>query len=293
MSDLITDEIFTDGQSNIAASNMNGIIGRARAQPDLIANKVASSTLNVADQMLILKTDNTLARARFDTIVNSTSSSLPVADATKNGMLRQVSGKATDFVDGTNNCQPIANLLPPGMVVDYAGPNIPSGWFLCNGQLVSRTLYSGLFSAIGTTYGAGDGSTTFAVPNFQGRVAAGAGGSFGALGVLGGAATVVLAVGNMPSHSHSITDKVHSHTATASDSGHTHNFTAVLGAAGGSYQGGNPFSPSTATTQTGFANVTVSVAGAATGITATNAAGSGTAFSILNPYIAVYKIIKQ
>jgi len=46
-------------------------------------------------------------------------------------------------------------------------------------------------------------------------------------------------------------------------------------------------------TGTGFANITVSVAGAAAGITATNAAGSGTAFSILNPYIAVYKIIKQ
>ena len=287
MSDLITDEIFTDGQSNIAASNMNGIVGRARVQPDMIGNKVASSTMNVADQMLILKTDNTLARARFDTIVNSTSSSLPVADATKNGMLRQVSGKATDFVDGTNNCQPIANLLPPGMVVNFAGPNIPSGWFLCNGQLVSRTLYPGLFSAIGTVYGAGDGSTTFAVPNFQGRVAAGAGGSIGALGVLGGAATVALAVGHLPSHAHPITDVAHTHSASEAAHSHTVPIGAqAIGAAGGSGVMWN------GTTSTSVAQPAITVNPSGTGLNTTQAVGSGTAFSVLNPYIAVYKIIK-
>ena len=292
MSELITDEVFTDGQQRVAASNLNGIIGRARAQPDIIANKATSATMNIADQMLVLKTDNTLARARFDTIVNSTSSSLPLADNTKNGMLRQVSGNPTDFVDGTNTCQPIANILPPGVIVDYAGSTIPAGWLSCAGQLISRTGFAGLFAAIGTAFGVGDGSTTFAVPNFVGRISAGAGGSFGALGVAGGAASVALAVGHLPSHSHSITDKVHSHSASASDSGHTHNFTAVLGVAGGSYAGGNPFSPSTATTAVGFANVSVSVAGAATGITSTNATGSGTAFSVLNPYLVVNKIIK-
>ena len=96
MSELITQEIFTDGQQNINAANMNGIIGNATVQPDVILNKPASVTMDVADQFLVLKTDNTLAKSRFDTIVNSTSSTLPVADSTKNGMLRQVSGKTTD-----------------------------------------------------------------------------------------------------------------------------------------------------------------------------------------------------
>jgi len=287
MSDLITDEIFSDGQQNIAASNMNGVIGRARLQPDAIGNKVASSTLNVADQMLILKTDNTLARARFDTIVNSTSSALPLADVTKNGMLRQVSGKTTDFVDGTNNCQPLSNLLPPGVVVNYAGPNIPTGWIYCAGQTVSRTTYANLFAAIGTTYGAGDGSTTFNVPNTAGRITAGAGGSFGNLGTFGGAASVGLAVGHLPSHAHSITDVQHIH----GDAGHAHVYTqhpqgqAQAVAGSGAWAVGTGQATATNTVGAGLQ-------ASYSGINTTQAVGSGTAFSILNPYIAMYAIIK-
>ena len=52
-----------------------------------------------------------------------------------------------------------------GIVSRFAGSVIPSGWLLCNGAPVSRTTYSALFAVIGTTYGAGDGSTTFNLPN--------------------------------------------------------------------------------------------------------------------------------
>ena len=57
--------------------------------------------------------------------------------------------------------------LPAGVTVPYAGATAPTGWLLCNGQAVSRTSYSRLFAAIGTTYGAGDGSTTFNVPDLR------------------------------------------------------------------------------------------------------------------------------
>jgi microcystin-dependent protein len=50
-----------------------------------------------------------------------------------------------------------------------AGTTVPPGWLLCNGQEVSRTTYAGLFSEIGTTWGVGNGTTTFNVPNFTGR----------------------------------------------------------------------------------------------------------------------------
>jgi microcystin-dependent protein len=287
MSDLITDEIFSDGQQNIAASNMNGVIGRARLQPDAIGNKVASSTLNVADQILILKTDNTLARARFDTIVNSTSSALPLADATKNGMLRQVSGLTTDFVDGTNNCQPLSNLLPAGVVVDYAGPNIPAGWLFCDGRAVSRTTYAALYAAIGGYYGAGDGSTTFNIPNTAGRIIAGVGGSFGALAAVGGAASASLAVGHLPSHTHPIADVQHVH----GDPGHAHTYTQhpqgqTQGASGaGAWAVGVGQATATSTVGTGLQ-------ASYSNINTTQAVGSGAAFSILNPYIAMYQIIK-
>lgn len=62
-----------------------------------------------------------------------------------------------------------------GTIVAYAGATVPAGWFICNGQAVSRTTYASLFAAIGTVYGVGDGSTTFNVPDLLGRVPVGLG----------------------------------------------------------------------------------------------------------------------
>jgi microcystin-dependent protein len=64
---------------------------------------------------------------------------------------------------------PAGASVPPGSVQPYAGATAPLGWLLCNGDPVSRTTYGGLFAVIGTTYGTGDGSTTFNVPDVQGR----------------------------------------------------------------------------------------------------------------------------
>lgn len=65
-------------------------------------------------------------------------------------------------------------LVPSGIIVPYGGASAPSsGWLLCAGQAVSRTTYSALFAIIGTSYGVGDGSTTFNLPDLRGRVLAG------------------------------------------------------------------------------------------------------------------------
>jgi microcystin-dependent protein len=72
--------------------------------------------------------------------------------------------------------QAIANLaggVPSGSVMDYAGATLPTDWLWCDGSVISRATYANLFTAIGTTYGAGDGSTTFALPDLRGRVSAG------------------------------------------------------------------------------------------------------------------------
>lgn len=61
--------------------------------------------------------------------------------------------------------------LPAGTLLDYAGTVEPSGWMLCDGRAVSRSEYATLFAAIGTSYGTGDGSTTFNIPDFRGRFA--------------------------------------------------------------------------------------------------------------------------
>lgn len=64
-------------------------------------------------------------------------------------------------------------LMPTGAIMPYAGASAPTGYLFCDGDAVSRATYSDLFGIIGVTYGAGDGSTTFALPDLRGRVIAG------------------------------------------------------------------------------------------------------------------------
>lgn len=105
--------------------------------------------------------------------------------------------------------------VPAGVVQLFAGSSTPTGWLLCAGQTVSRTTYADLFAVIGATYGAGDGSTTFTLPDLRGRVAAGkddmggtaanrmttagSGVNGAALGATGGAETHTLSTGQLPS----------------------------------------------------------------------------------------------
>jgi microcystin-dependent protein len=67
----------------------------------------------------------------------------------------------------------VAQLPPVGSITDYAGATAPAGWLLCYGQEISRTTYAALFAILSTTYGAGNGTTTFNVPDCRGRVTAG------------------------------------------------------------------------------------------------------------------------
>jgi len=66
-----------------------------------------------------------------------------------------------------------SSILPSGTILTWAGTTVPLGFLWCNGQTVSRTTYSGLFAVIGTTYGAGDGSATFNLPDTRGRTIVG------------------------------------------------------------------------------------------------------------------------
>lgn len=109
---------------------------------------------------------------------------------------------------------------PIGTILIYAGTTAPNYWLFCYGQAISRTTYANLFAVIGTTYGTGDGSTTFNVPDIRGRVVAGqddmggvsadrltglSGGVDGdVLGGTGGAQSHTLATSEIPSHSHNI-----------------------------------------------------------------------------------------
>jgi microcystin-dependent protein len=106
--------------------------------------------------------------------------------------------------------------VPTGVSVPFAGAVAPTGWLLCNGQAVNRVTYAALFTVIGTTYGIGDGVSTFNLPDLRGRAwvgrdQMGAGAAAGRLpnivnndttGTTGGASQVALSVTELPAHNH-------------------------------------------------------------------------------------------
>ena len=146
-----------------------------------------------------------------------------------------------NYLDGvTSSIQTQFNALdvfPKGMITPFGGSSAPTGWLMCNGDTVSRTTYSALFNVIGETYGSGDGSTTFKLPDLRGRAPIGSGTGSGltarSLGASLGAET-------LPLHKHTIN---HGHSASGSTSitggDHAHNVhTAWSGANTHDHAGG-------------------------------------------------------
>jgi microcystin-dependent protein len=169
----------------------------------------------------------------------------------------------------------ISSFIPTGVIQAFAGASAPAGFLLCQGQAVSRSTYAALFALIGIIYGAGDGSTTFNIPNLQGRFPLGISGSH-ALTTTGGEENHTLTLAESPLHNHTINiqDPTHSHTQYPT--------TVWLGgsavfASGGPQVGG----------QGG------QTAAAATGITATSLpVGGGAAHNNMPPFLSLNFIIK-
>src|SRR5262245_7755956 len=121
---------------------------------------------------------------------------------------------------------------PPGVIQTYAGSTAPTGWLLCDGAAVSRTTFAVLFAICGTTYGAGDGSTTFNLPNLKGRMPVGidaAQPEFDVRGETGGAKILQNHVHDMAAHTHGM--QSHTHTIA-----HGHTGSSFTGNALGGHQ---------------------------------------------------------
>jgi microcystin-dependent protein len=172
-----------------------------------------TSVYNVDQSESTFSTLEVTGAATFDSTVTVSG-----AATFKNNV--SVSGNvvAAEFYGGGSNLTGIVT-IPTGAILPYAGGSAPSGHLLCYGQAISRSTYSDLFSAIGTTYGVGDGSSTFNIPDLRGRVVAGqddmggssanrltdqSGGVNGdVLGDTGGAETHTLTVSELAAHTHS------------------------------------------------------------------------------------------
>lgn len=139
----------------------------------------------------------------------------------------------------------------------------PTGYLLCDGSAVSRTTYSALFAVYGTSFGSGDGSTTFNLPDFRDRMPIGAGTTYSANSQGGSKDAIVV------SHTHSVTDPGHTHNIASS---------SFLAGAGANYRvPGNTSATASASSTTGISINT-------TGSSGTNAN--------LPPYLGIYFIVK-
>ena len=198
-------------------------------------------------------------------------------------------------------------VVPTGTILEYAGASAPSGFLLANGQAVSRTTYATLYGICGTTYGVGDGSTTFNVPDRRGRVGAGydpsnatglltgstaQGASAAALGNSGGEQAHTQAGTEMVAHNHPASSSSSS-SSVVTDPGHAHVAKFGNTPSGGSFPytstgaaSGEVDVPTTATT-TG-----VTVATTTTTTTTTSDTGGGNAFNVVQPTIILNYIIK-
>ena len=192
------------------------------------------------------------------------------------------------------------NYTPPGVILQWAAAAAPAGFVNCDGSAISRTGYAALYAIISTTYGIGNGSTTFNIPNLVGRMAVGRNsgdGNFSSLGTRSGLSYAQLGLSELPSHSHSMTDPGHNHGLN-DPSGHFHIYSAPYNAytAQGGQSGNNGQSltyvsnfPSCRTD--GVAQTGITLNSAQTGVSV-NSTGNISAFSILNPYIVLNYIIK-
>ena len=113
---------------------------------------------------------------------------------------------------------------PAGIIMPFAGTVAPQGYLLCDGSAVDRTTYATLFGVIGTTFGAGDGSTTFNLPDLGGRVPLGVS-STHLLGSTGGSETVTLTESELPAHVHEVPQHGHEDTIGATTPEFSHSIT--------------------------------------------------------------------
>ena len=195
--------------------------------------------------------------------------------------INQPSPSATLDVNGNTNISGNLTVLGTisgggsliaGQIIMYGAGSAPSGWLECDGSAVSRSTYSVLFAAIGTTWGSGDGVNTFNLPDLRGRAPIGRGTGSGlsarTLAQQVGAETHTLSEAEMPTHNHGITDPGHFHGAATQGSG----YTATNGANGNRADFGN--------TTTNFTNISI------------NNAGSSNAHNNMQPSLVVLYIIK-
>lgn len=232
---------------------------------------------------------------------------MPTTPTANLGLLKPEVGASRDTWGGTLNDDLdkldnfVAMAMPIGSVIDFAGSTPPNGWLLCDGRLVSRTTYSDLFAAIGTAWGAGDGTTTFKLPPSSGRASIGTGSVTDSAGHVtaftfaqtAGVINSTILQMHLPNYNLSVnTIAAHNHGGVTGAAGaHSHTVSSGSFLPGPQMLQSGPYSfGADATTSTAPDHThSITADGGHTHIVALN--GGGQAFSNLTPYIVMTKII--
>lgn len=147
-----------------------------------VLGSASSASISAAASAAAAAASVTTALNAIATIPSMTggADTVPVINSTNNGWLYKTASQLKTFLSlvvGTDVLAPNGDgsaltgiiTVPSGCIASFARNTAPTGWLKANGAAVSRTTYSSLFSAIGTTFGAGDGSTTFNLPDLRGE----------------------------------------------------------------------------------------------------------------------------
>jgi microcystin-dependent protein len=257
------------------------------------------------DYLIVQTAEDTIVKVDWDDLPGIGGGLSNVSEDTSPALGGDLDLNSNDII-GTGDIQITGgSLCPTATILPYAGLTEPTGFLFCYGQAINRTTYSRLFTAISTTYGVGDGSTTFNVPDLRGRVIAGQddmGGSSAnrltgltdgvngdTLGASGGTESFTLAESNLPSHTHNFGTLT---GLTSTGGSHTHTYTRYSsqqdnmqggGATDNLWQG----SQSSNTGSDGSHSHTVTMDGGATGAT-----GSGIAKAHIQPTFILNYIIR-
>lgn len=219
----------------------------------------------------------------------------PTPAANNTSLFRDTDG-AIKAIRGDDSTVEFMGGVPPGAVVHYAGATLPVGWLWADGTNVSRTTYARLFTALGTTYGVGDGSTTFGLPDLNGRgitgrdrtgtnrvTTAGSGVDGTTLAASGGNQNKVLIQANLPNISNMVT------SIAAGQGSHTHLTSITSSAQAGTGSVGSNQLALVTGVGGGYAT-SAGTLPAMTGTTATG--GTDTPVQIMNPTIVLNAIIR-
>ena len=246
---LDASQVSTGVLAAIQIPNLNankitsGTLGTARI-PDLNASKINAGTLGV-NRIPTLPLSRVTGAAPLVSPAMTGNPTVPTQGANNNstrsastafvqtvaanlvasapGTLDTLNELAAALGDDPNFATTVTNLVnsfavsvvQPGTLIDFAGMSAPTGYLICDGSAVSRSTYSDLFTAIGTDWGSGNGSSTFNVPDLRRRVTAGAGGTMidgpgTSVGNTGGEEQHDLSAAEMPDHTHVMSVTGHS-----------------------------------------------------------------------------------